>query len=376
MPEHQVDPAEAPTLSQGPGRSKKRLIVCCDGTWNRLDAPNPTNVVRTAEAALPEDGNGIEQIVFYDEGVGSGEGRTKLLDKIIGGAFGAGLEKNIEDAYRFLVFNYDDSGEEPDEIFVFGFSRGAYTARSLCGLIERCGIAHRSHARMSSQALRLYRNRGHVFGPADYRQFIADHGRPADITFLGVWDTVGARGLPRRFALSALVNHRHRFHNVQLGQRVRRTCHAIAVDERRSAFEVTPFETVSEEQAKTVEQLWFPGDHGCVGGGKKNKESKGLYDGAFRWMMEQAMDAGLAMDPRALAPPTCNPNPLDYFDAGVLKKWWNPAQWAYLLVGHADRMSPPGIDSLHASTKARWHGIPTYRPEPLKSLAAELKRQP
>ena len=105
----------------------KRLIVCCDGTWQKLANSCPTNVVKIAQAIKPVASDGTPQIVFYDEGIGTGD----EINRITGGAFGWGIDQNIQDAYRFLCLNY----EAGDEIYLFGFSRGAYTVRSLAGLL-------------------------------------------------------------------------------------------------------------------------------------------------------------------------------------------------------------------------------------------------
>ena len=131
----------------------KRLVFCFDGTWNRLDAQHPTNVVLTAESITPSVQVGDEtvaQIIHYDEGVGTTKGES-----IRGGLFGHGLLKNLSDAYRFLIFNYAPG----DEIYVFGFSRGAYSARSFVGLIRNCGVLRRSEASRSLEAIELYQSR-------------------------------------------------------------------------------------------------------------------------------------------------------------------------------------------------------------------------
>src|SRR5262245_52407990 len=130
----------------------KKLIVCCDGTWNRADQekngePCPTNVVRIAYRIAKRDGD-VPQIVYYDQGVGTGN----KVDHYTGGAFGEGLEDNIYDSYRFLVGNY----EPGDELFLFGFSRGAFTARSLAGMIRKCGILRREFVRQYKKAVELY----------------------------------------------------------------------------------------------------------------------------------------------------------------------------------------------------------------------------
>lgn len=107
----------------------KRLVFCFDGSWNQIDAPHPTNVLFTAQSVLPMAPDGTAQLIYYDEGVGTEKG-----EKLRGGMFGKGLEKNLNDAYRFLIFNHTPG----DEIYVFGFSRGAFTARSFAGLISNC----------------------------------------------------------------------------------------------------------------------------------------------------------------------------------------------------------------------------------------------
>ena len=116
----------------------KRIIICCDGTWNNPEQKEVTNVVKAARALRPQGGDGTAQVVFYDWGVGSEGGFGKLT----GGALGKGIDKNIQDAYRFLVHNYKDG----DEICFFGFSRGAYTARSTVGLIRNVGVLKKEYA--------------------------------------------------------------------------------------------------------------------------------------------------------------------------------------------------------------------------------------
>jgi uncharacterized protein (DUF2235 family) len=128
----------------------KRLVFCFDGTWNKLDAQYPTNVVLTSESVLPLTKENVAQVVFYDEGVG-----TSKFESLSGGMFGAGLLKNMADGYRFLIFNYSPG----DEIYVFGFSRGAYTARSFAGLLHTSGILLRGYASKVNEAIELYRRR-------------------------------------------------------------------------------------------------------------------------------------------------------------------------------------------------------------------------
>ena len=136
---------------------RKKLAIFCDGTWNDLRMTSPTNVARLAKCVASDAADGTPQIVYYDDGVGVASGISVLTDELVkiwGGAFGRGLDQKIEAAYRFLVANY----EEGDDIYIFGFSRGAYTARSLCGLIRKCGILKRSFFDKTPDAMALYRN--------------------------------------------------------------------------------------------------------------------------------------------------------------------------------------------------------------------------
>jgi hypothetical protein len=189
---------------------KKRIVICCDGTWNHPEDKTPTNVVKIARSILPEGTNratrkSIPQIVFYDWGIGTGN----LGEKLAGGAFGKGLDKNIQDAYRFIVHNY----VKGDELFLFGFSRGAYTVRSLGGLIRNCGIITSNKADLIPRCYTIYRSSA---GPdcntaRNFRNDNAHHkdsaGEKPEIAFMGVWDTVGALGIPLRL-LDVMRNER------------------------------------------------------------------------------------------------------------------------------------------------------------------------
>lgn len=133
----------------------KRIAIFCDGTWNQADQsrdgePCPTNVVRLAFRVARRGGDGTPQIVYYGPGVGTGN----TLDRITGGAFGHGLEENLYQAYLFLIANY----EPGDEIYLFGFSRGAFTARSLAGMVRKCGILTTARANRYADAVALYRD--------------------------------------------------------------------------------------------------------------------------------------------------------------------------------------------------------------------------
>jgi uncharacterized protein (DUF2235 family) len=273
----------------------KNIVICCDGTWNTADQrsggePSPTNVTKMARLVLPQSETGGEQVVFYDQGVGTESG---WLEKFKGGAFGKGLSKNVLDGYRFLMHNYKDG----DQIFLFGFSRGAYTARCLTGLLNQVGILRKKNGYMVPDAWQLYRGQNK---PGDDRstRFRNDFSWPEfRIKMLGVWDTVGAMGIP--LGIFRKSNKRkYGFHDQKLGWIVQHACQALAIDERRKDFLPAIWDGRAAAD-QLVEQVWFPGAHADVGGGYKQSEG-GLANCALGWMAQKASDNGLALDPELL----------------------------------------------------------------------------
>jgi uncharacterized protein (DUF2235 family) len=262
----------------------KRLVVCCDGTWNRPDEESPTNVAKMALAIADQDGE-TPQRVLYHRGVGTGR-----FDRVRGGGFGWGLSRNVRDCYRYVVANYDPG----DELFLFGFSRGAYTARSTVGLIRNAGILRREHADRVDAAYRLYRGRGDDRHPNGIestlfrRSYSHDE---IDIRFVGVWDTVGALGVPG--VPKRLSGRLWAFHDTQLSSRVERAYQALAIDERRRPF-VPSIWHRSPDDDRTLEQRWFAGVHSDVGGGYVDCA---LAEIALWWMAGRARAAGLALEP-------------------------------------------------------------------------------
>ncbi len=299
----------------------KNIVLCFDGTWNTADAAYPTNVVKTAQMILPSDERGAQQVLFYDEGVGSARAVfAKSINNFLGGAFGIGLMDNIEQAYRFLAFNYAPG----DRIFIFGFSRGAFSARSFCGLVRTCGVLRKGHIRRVREAIELYQKRDRKDGPdtkacIDFRQaysFAAFYGErkrgaedphPLAVEYMGLWDTVGALGLPRHFVFAHAFNRKYQFHDVALSRMVKSARHALAIDERRSTFTPSRWDNLKQlndaagpSDAAGVlpyQQIWFPGDHASVGGGG---DVNGLWQASLTWVVEGARLRGLAVDTKAL----------------------------------------------------------------------------
>ncbi|MEG3627102.1 DUF2235 domain-containing protein [Streptomyces poriticola] len=352
-----------------------RLVVCCDGTWNFADQPSKTNVAKVALSVRSGSAAGKEQRVYYDSGVG-----TERLERLRGGAFGAGLSRNVVDAYRFLVETY----EPDDELFLFGFSRGAFTVRSLAGLVRNSGILRRDHADRIPEAWALYRDRIEQPNGAAATLFRRTYARETEIRFVGVWDTVGALGIPvpgtswlqpaaNRF------NRRWGFHNTELSSWIKAAFHALAVDEQRSAFRPTLWhrDPGSAAQGLELKQVWFAGVHSDVGGGY---QESGLSDIALLWMVDHARRHGLEFDAEALSaegPQVMQPQestgfrvrpdgsgPVHVSRAGMYRL----ARPLHRPLAQAvnDNGEPDGNEFLAVPAKERYDGDGSYRPPELE----------
>jgi len=356
----------------------KRLAIFCDGTWNSADqaangVPSPTNVVKLALRVAKRDRD-MAQVVYYDQGVGTGNS----LDKLTGGAFGEGLNDNLHAAYRFLMLNY----EMGDQIYLFGFSRGAYTVRSLAGMVRKCGILHRRASDRYHEATAIYCDPHHPDAdiPKNFRRAhsIAGDGS-IPIRMIGVWDTVGALGIPVR-GLRWLTADTYRFHDVELSGSVERAYQALAIDERRAPFEAARW-TYKPKNGQVVEQVWFCGVHSDIGGGYPRERQPGLLsDFTLTWMRDKAIAGGLAIDPEADAafPP----------QADHRGRLHNSKTGLYRLTPGIDRViglaaeekAQPDEKStladpsqhLHESVYKRWDDDPEYRPKNLRAYFARV----
>lgn len=276
----------------------KRLIVCFDGTWNAADsAESETNVARIARSIRANSGvDGIQQMVLYLRGVGTSGG---AIQRLLAGATGLGVGSNIRSAYMFLAQNYVPARRDPltgaddpaDEIFLFGFSRGAFSARSLSGLIKSCGLLKRQRLSDVDKAWNYYRSE-EVRNP---RHFMAncntDTHVDMEIRFLGVWDTVGALGIPGN-VLHGAAGDIFEFHDTEPSSIVKHGAHALAIDEQRDEFVPTLW-TGTAPRGSVIEQVWFAGCHSDVGGGY---DDRSLADIPLRWMAERAETQGLQLD--------------------------------------------------------------------------------
>lgn len=290
--------------------SSKRLVVCCDGTWNWRDQPAPTNVAKLHDAVAPSGPGGVPQVTWYEEGVGRRWG-----ERLRGGAFGVGLSRNVRHCYRFLV----DCYEPGDALFFFGFSRGAFTVRSLAGLVRNSGILRRRHLGRLDEAFALYRSDDDEDAPSGRAAvaFRTRYSHPeAEIAFIGVWDTVGALGIPIDGFRPPVLSRRWTFHDTTLSRTVRNAYHAVSIDDRRRPFTPTLWvhktrEDGSREEPppqQTVRQVWFAGVHSDVGGGYPEPE---LAEIPLLWMADRARHCGLALRPGHLVVSPDLPPPED-----------------------------------------------------------------
>jgi uncharacterized protein (DUF2235 family) len=274
----------------------KRLIVCCDGTWNRPDhidqgVAAPTNVAKIALALAEEDAGGDAQVIYYEAGVG-----TRRRERLLGGGFGVGLSRNVKECYRFIVENY----ELGDELYFFGFSRGAFTARSTVGLVRNSGILRPGHRERIEEAYSLYRNPDKDSAPSGIAAelFRRTHSfTDVYVQFVGVWDTVGALGIPIDGFRPPLLSNAWTFHDTTLSRYVRHAYHAVAIDERRRPFEPTLWELAEGDTrppGSSLEQVWFTGVHCDIGGGYKDPS---LSELPLLWMAAKAQACGLAFKP-------------------------------------------------------------------------------
>ena len=275
---------------------ERNLIICTDGTWNTPDQTDrgrvvPSNVVKICRATAGLTSSNVEQIVYYDTGVGTGG----FADRITGGMFGTGFSDNVIQAYRAL----GNAFRPDDKIFLFGFSRGAYTARSLAGLIGLCGIPLAgSDDTAIDRAYQIYKSRPGSRRDADAVEHMksdshkSDNGEPINkIHFIGVWDTVGALGVPHD-RLNFIGRNKHEFHDPTLGAHIANAFHAMALEEKRKPFAPTLWVQKNANELQNVEQMWFTGVHSNVGGGYVDS---GLSDRALLWMCLKARDAGMGL---------------------------------------------------------------------------------
>jgi len=280
----------------------RRIVCCLDGTWNN-DKPGSilTNVAKLRHAIADADENDVQQISHYVEGIASNDGETAQYLK---GALGYGSLDRIRRGYEKFVESY----EPGDELYLFGFSRGAFEARSLAGFISLFGIAHKGGEFSFDQAWELSRLPEAKREQASLAALRASAHYPVRIKCVGVWDTVGNLGNP--FISSGPISRQFKFHDTRLSESVDVGLHALSIDEMRGPFRPTLWSMPKGGQLpkeQHIEQVWFAGSHADVGGGYKETQ---LSDVALLWMAERAHAmTGLAFNMDQLER-TSRPDPL------------------------------------------------------------------
>jgi uncharacterized protein (DUF2235 family) len=274
----------------------RRLVVCFDGTWN-TPAENATafgavetNIIRFYESVLQGPmPNGDFQNRWYDTGLG-----TNWYDQVSGGAFGYGLDQKIRQGYAYLVEHFlaAEVGQQDIDLYILGFSRGAYTGRSLVGLIHKAGLLKPEFIHRLDDAYALYRDRDHTVYSEQATLFRSKYSREIKIKFLGVWDTVGALGIPLA-AFHWLNAETYGFLDTELSDIVENGFHAMAIDEHRVDYQATLWKVINKIGQK-IEQRWFIGAHADVGGGYATRL---LSDISLAWMQAKARETGLQLDP-------------------------------------------------------------------------------
>ena len=388
----------------------KRIVFCADGTWNgpeqqtgvapidsadehgELQGAKVTNVVKLfanlagrvtpqtmtmrdeQEKIVPDAAGGVVQISKYIHGVGDSE---SFLKKAMGGMFGMGVIARIVRGYTFISRNYDPG----DEIHIAGFSRGAYTARALAGMISSVGLLDREEydpndkneayrlgvaawckcknmslhgaGKLTDLANHLLNFVGGFFArQLDADQLIAN----VPIKSVAVWDTVGSMGIPayagdKRYDV-------FRFVDTKLSDKVQNGFHAMAVDELRLDFPVTAWDSRAG-----IKQVWFVGAHADVGGGYSAQESR-LSDIALEWMTKQLAEVGV----RLATPLTYKPEPL--IGPAIHQPW---SKTPFALLPRSPRQVA-STDTIHDSVLRRWQADSSYRPQALAAVAGSLDK--
>ncbi|CAG9972022.1 unnamed protein product [Clonostachys byssicola] len=319
-----------------PQMVSKRLILCCDGTWmnsdNGYEEPGwfeskgtlqvPSNVTRISRCFKRRCSDGKLQVISYESGVGTG---SNGVDSLMGGAFGLGLSERVRETYSYLCSNYMDG----DEIVLIGYSRGAFTARSVAGMVGNIGLLTRegveffycifkdmqnwqnpdykdpfpdqpfSKKPKGPHAAAEYRARLEEMGFTRVKQA---NGDLIKIKAIGVWDTVGSLGIPDVSWLSKLDGNAnlpstYMWHDTSLSDRIENAFQALALDETRPPFSPAVWERPGKDQQTNLKQVWFPGNHANVGGGW---EDQGAANCTLAWMMDQLASVGVEFDENSI----------------------------------------------------------------------------
>ncbi len=363
----------------------KRLALFCDGTWN--DPDSDTNVSRLHGWVAAQDAQGVRQLSKYIKGVG-----LKPFERLLGGTLGKGLSANVLEGYAWLVDNYEDG----DEIYLFGFSRGAYTARSIAGVIVKCGLLRRGASMTTHEIYERYRSgkdkrplykividKGAGRPLSADEEHLLENSRRVRIRMLGVWDTVGALGVPWTHA-PVVGRSKFYFHNTNPSVLFEHAYHAVAVDEHRGPYKPAlwtrfrpdtpdpePASAARAAPANVTEQRWFVGAHSNVGGGYADDR---LRDLPLAWIQSKAEALGLAFTQRVRLSGAEFSAPATDSYANFMKGLYRKVSSRFLRpIGAPARKvkggsSTPMDEWIDASVFEKWHADPKYRPANLQEF--------
>ena len=335
----------------------KRIILCADGTWNTphgpSELPEDTNVRKIYLLAADDP----SQLKYYDSGVGT-DGTP--FEHFFGGTMGDGLFQKVQDGYAFLSYVWDPG----DDIFLFGFSRGAYTARSLAGMIAFFGVPNKN---LDNQTVReifcAYRLSDHAKRLAAKADLTAEYALTnVRVRMVGVWDTVGALGIPGHL-FGIFDQAKYGFLDTTLNPCIQNAYHAISIDERRASFMPTLWTNPDGSPRANdtqLQQVWFPGVHCDVGGSYTESQLSNI---TLRWMVDNAKACGMVFDEKAL-------------DACLSPKPFNPLgpahdEWKLIPWGLPVHRTVPANAVVSNTVKLRFAGMPEYRPANLTGQSAD-----
>ncbi|RXH53861.1 DUF2235 domain-containing protein [Granulicella sibirica] len=332
----------------------KKIILCADGTW---DSPHGSTGMQTdtnVRKLYMLLGDKPSQLKYYDSGVGT-DGTP--FEHFFGGAMGDGLFQKVQDGYGFLSYVWDPG----DEIFVFGFSRGAYTARSLAGMIALFGVPTKN---LDNQTVKrifdVYRITDHDKREAAKVPLVEEYGlTEVDVRMVGVWDTVGALGIPGHL-FTDFDQQKYGFLDTSLSHCIKNAFQAVSIDERRSQFKPTLWTNADGSQRDNdsqLEQVWFPGAHCDVGGSYSECQLSNI---TLRWMVDNAKSCGLQFDEEGLQ--QCF-SPMPFNPLGPSHDEWKLIPW-----GPWKHRTVPANAVLANTVKIRFASMqPEYKPENLNT---------
>ena len=325
----------------------RNVVLLFDGTWN--NRKDVTNVLRLRRSIDSRGADDPEQPCLYLRGVG-----TSWHNWLTGGLFGRGLSENIQLGYAWLARKH----RPDDRIFVAGFSRGAYSARSCVGLIRKAGLVNSPGPDMVAKAYELYRDKDLAPDGDAAVRFRAAHSREVRVRFVGVWDTVGALGIPlKRIPFSSDY---YRWHDTRLSKIVDHAYHAIAIDEQRKDYQAAVWTERKPAETEGFEQRWFVGAHSNVGGGYDKEPPDRLAKIPLRWLQDKAELAGLRLRSKVELDPDDCVSPVN-------DSYREMAFGLYRLISERiDRRFGSGINEVvDPSVWQRWRRLGNYRPRTL-----------